>query len=256
MACTCTRTLAVLNCSVSSINSINVTLIIYGLTNPTVASSSPWQIQIYAATAILISSESSSIQFNAPCGTNCRDCVNSSSCLSCYSNALVNNAPYLSMTSNQCVTSCGSSEFLQGTICYKCNSACLTCSVFSDNCTSCASGAFLYSGACISACPSDYYPSGQTCLACINHCATCNSSTICITCSNSYILQSDFSCQATCPSGQFNKSNACTVCPSNCLTCDSMGCLTCATSFLLTTFSNPSCVSACPTDTYISGSIC
>jgi hypothetical protein len=44
-----------LNCTVSFISSQNATIIIEGLTNPVVATSSFWQVNIFAASSILIS---------------------------------------------------------------------------------------------------------------------------------------------------------------------------------------------------------
>lgn len=197
--------------------------------------------------------------FNAPCGTNCRDCINSTSCLSCYANPLVNSAPFLSQTTNLCVNACSADEYLQGSICYGCHSACLTCSVSAANCTACSVGTFLYSGNCLASCPNGYYSSAQTCLACVNNCATCSSPTACITCATGYILQTNSSCRNSCPSAQYNRSNACTACPSNCQACTPSGCLTCSAPFLLTTtFTFPVCVGSCPTSTYISAnsSVC
>jgi proprotein convertase subtilisin/kexin type 5 len=251
--CACILTGYSLNCSVSFISSINSTLIILGLTNPTSASSSYWNISIYAGSAILISSDSSSNQFIAACGTNCRDCINSTYCKSCYSNPSINNQTYLNQLNNQCINTCNSTgQYLVGSICYSCNSSCLSCSLFSSNCTSCPTGSSLYGGSCLAQCPDSYYSSSQTCVACINNCLTCTSASACLTCSTNYVLQSNSTCLLTCPSGQYNSSNVCTICSTNCLTCDVNGCLTCTTPYLLTGFTYPTCVLACPTNAYIS----
>jgi hypothetical protein len=57
ISCTCNVVGRVINCSsITAISSNNVTLIVRGLTNPAVASSPFWAIEVYALNAILISS--------------------------------------------------------------------------------------------------------------------------------------------------------------------------------------------------------
>ena len=127
-----------LNLTLSNIISSNVTIYIEGLTNPVVTSSSTWSLSALTSTDASIAVGASSNLFTAVCGSNCKECLNTSSCLSCYSNPLVNSLSLLDNSTKTCINACNSSQFLQGGICYSCNTACLTCDLYSSNCTSCS----------------------------------------------------------------------------------------------------------------------
>lgn len=242
-----------LTLTITSISAANVTIVVQGITNPTVATSTAWQVSFYTATSILIGSESSLNKFSAVCGTTCRDCVNTTYCLSCYSSPFL--LTLLDTSTHLCVASCGSGQFKQASSCYPCNSSCLACDLFAENCTSCSPG-FLLAGSCVTLCPDYYFGSGNNCAACSNNCAACSSALICLSCANGYILQNNATCLLVCPPGQYNFSNVCSPCPTNCQTCGVSGCVTCAATFYLTPFTYAACVSSCPTGTYISFSSC
>lgn len=153
-----------LNISIIGVNALNCTFILMGLVNPVTSPSSFWQLNAYTATSILIATSSSNSKFTALCGSVCKWCINTTYCLTCYNNTLVNSLSYLKNSSSLCVASCVSTEFLYNSICYSCSSNCLTCSIFASNCTSCNGGLYILNNTCISLCPSGYYTSGVTCI--------------------------------------------------------------------------------------------
>jgi len=179
--------------------------------------------------------------------------VNSSYCLSCYNNILVNSLTLLDYPSHTCIAPpCNSNTFLKGSVCYACNSSCLTCSVFESNCTTCVSTSSLLNQTCYATCPDGYYSSGGNCLVCANNCKTCSSAVFCFTCASGFLLLADNTCGVSCLGAMYNYSNVCVSCPTKCLTCNQNGCLTCISPNYLCQISSIVCISACPLNYYIS----
>jgi hypothetical protein len=246
-----------LNLTISSVAAQRVTLMLEGATNPVSPSSSSWSIQSYNGAYSLIAQSSASVVFSAPCGTTCRDCLNTTYCLNCYSNPLVNSLPKLDYSLRTCISACSSSQYLVNEICFSCSGSCLTCALTSDNCTSCSSS-YLLGTQCLPACPEGYYSTSTLCLICNNNCLVCNSSSVCLNCQPGYLLQSNSSCLPSCPSGEYNMSNTCTSCPGNCTSCNESGCTACSPSYLLCNVGAVVCLLSCPQGYYLSlnGSWC
>jgi len=237
----------ILNISVLSINSLSPTICIWGLTNPTVTTSSSWSLAAYSSSTGQVASSSNSVIFSAACGSLCKDCAGVGVCLSCYSII-----PYLDVSAKTCVASCSASQYLINSTCYNCNSSCLTCSLTGSNCTSCSSSSFLLNSICYSSCPAGFYAFSSNCNPCINNCYTCTNAIICLSCTSGFVLTNSACSSSSCLSGFYNLSGVCTACPTNCSTCDSSGCLTCTNSTYLTLLAVPTCLYICPLSYFIS----
>ena len=207
------------------------------MTNPVSVASSAWVLSVSNLAGVPMAAGTTTNQFLAVCGATCRDCTNSSFCLSCYNNPSVNNLIYLDAGANTCVSACGSNQYLLNNHCYDCNAACNTCSLFPSNCTSCNSSMFLHSQTCISACPDGYYQVSTSCIACTSPCLTCSSAAACSSCLSGFVLLSNGTCETACLSSEFNYSGVCTACPANCSSCSSSGCSSCSSGNFL--FSTP-----------------
>lgn len=187
--------------------------------------------------------------FTIICQPECLTCSlgDTSKCLSCYNNTLVNSLKFYDTVAFTCRAACLTTHFQAGYTCYPCDPNCATCINDSKICNSCSGSNFLYTNKCVTSCPTTLYPNNFLCNACQPPCLTCNSLNNCLYCVAGKLLRSDGSCQATCLSGTYNKSNICTSCPSNCALCDPFGCSSCLATFYL--IANK-CVSQCPYSYY------
>ena len=118
---------------------------------------------------------------------------------------------------NQCLLSCPTGSFKEGSICQNCTFPCATCINTSINCLSCSSPTVFYQNSCIGSCPDSTYNSSGNCVSCMSTCLTCSTGTTCNTCTGSLYFHSNV-CLATCPAGTFSNilTNQCTSCTSPC----------------------------------------
>jgi hypothetical protein len=200
------------------------------------------------------------------CVSNCLTCFSETACRTCQ--------PGFYYYSNlSCLGSCSTSSgyFLSSaggiTYCLACFDAaqCLVCLNSSSNgCSKCAQGV-LQQGECVFGCSlaNTYLAPDSTCTSCdlsCNGCAGAGNGN-CLSCSYNYYNSSNY-CVTSCPNGTvaIPISRAC-GCEGNCLTCagSSSYCLSCGLN--TTTGASQwaylgSCVSACPSYSYRSGSEC
>jgi hypothetical protein len=244
-----------LNLSLSNLAAPNVSIIISGLSNPTVAASSVWSLGVYSGGGIPMATGSSLSQFSAICGSVCRECANASYCLSCYSNPAVNSLSFLDVSAHSCVAACSSTQFAQGSLCYPCSTPCLSCSLMASNCTSCSSSALLWNTTCLALCPNTTFNSSGACAPCSNNCHACTSPATCSSCASGFLLQSNGSCSSSCPLGEYNYSSTCTLCGANCTACSESGCFACVGGNYLVQAAVVVCLGECPQGTYLSANL-
>ncbi len=196
------------------------------------------------------------------CGNNCYTCFNSTACRSCISN-------YYYYQNYSCLATCPTSSgyYITGGYCLRCydTAYCLSCSSSNINgCTSCSGGLVLQQGTCVSSCTiANTYLSGDgMCMSCDSGCYGCTGAGngACQVCNYGYFNSSGY-CVSQCPTGSaaILSTQSC-GCDSPCITCQdsSTYCLSCNTS----SSGSPqfayygSCLSSCPSYSYLSGTQC
>ncbi len=162
------------------------------------------------------------------CSSPCSQCSGSSTtCTSCSSGTLVGNS---------CIESCPSGQFLSNSGCEDCTYPCYTCSGSSTSCTSCEGENYFYDGAC-GPCPTHMYASGGNCYECDSTCATCSAiSTQCLSCFSAFVLDA--------------QNHVCLHCSYPCDTCEG-SVNACATCFPGYDLYESTCVTSCPSGTYL-----
>jgi len=167
------------------------------------------------------------------------------------------------LINGQCLAQCPVNTVQSGSSCWSCPLNCATC-IVSGNISSCTVCAVPYilspsTNQCILSCADLYSNTTSYYLSSIGQCQPCTLSnciacvlvaavTQCQTCASNAFFYLGF-CYSTCPNGTYPNSNSCLVCPTNCVSCSSSGCIQCSTGFILL---NGACVTACPTNTYLS----
>lgn len=157
------------------------------------------------------------------CNTTCKTCQTTLSyCTSCNSPQFLQN--------NQCVNSCSSGFFVNGTNCAACVANCSSCT--SSSCSACGNGMYLYDNTCYSSCPpftTNRTVSGVlTCFTCGSGCTNCLDSSNCLNCTSGMIPQLN------------STSRICVF--------------SCGTDFVL--INNAYCGLSCPGDTTNVGGVC
>lgn len=192
-----------------------------------------------------------------PLSQACLSC--SSSCLKCEYTASNCTAcsPGLFLEEYRCISGCSQGFYLSaGNICRKCSSSCLLCQTNPYNCTQCLNQSFVLTNSrCLQHCSEAQFlnPNDNSCSPCPQGCLNCLNTSYCLSCTTNYYLNYNHSCSATCLSSFFPFAGLCRQCPYPCLTCsNSRTCLSCLSGFLF----SGSCLSSCPTSTYLSNSQC
>lgn len=190
-----------------------------------------------------------------PCTSPCATCVTTTTqCLSC-----VQLSTSLFLSGYFCVSTCPSGTYANSSTytCATCTSPCATCSS-SMICLSCIASYFLYLGTCNTSCPIGYVGVISSCQPCATGCKTCqNTVNYCTACqANYYLMVSASECIQTCPTGLFADatSGTCIGCSSPCLTCSgsTSNCTSCTSGYVY----QGTCVSTCPSATYLFNSQC
>lgn len=171
--------------------------------------------------------------------TSCKKCPANSTCTGKGNSDFKCNAGYKQNDNKDaCISTCTSSQYLDGSTCKNCPDKCSACSS-STSCSSCKSGNFL---------------SGSTCYACPSNYATCSGSTL--TCKSGYYKQGGIYCSQcpanstscsgstfSCKTGYYKDASSCPACSEGCSACTSgTECKTCKDGYFL---SNGSC-KTCP----------
>lgn len=185
------------------------------------------------------------------CTGYCLTCSNSTYCLSCTSNFLLNGA---------CVAAnlCPARQYadMSTLSCKSCSAICLTCNYKSSLCTSCfvnSSFPYLLDGNCLANCPLVYYYASLvtgSCQQCAIPCSTCSDAITCLSCLDGYIYSSG-KCSGSCQAGSYFSGidTGCLACQVNCLVCTvNTFCQICFSSYYIyvTSAGNNQCVKPCP----------
>lgn len=196
------------------------------------------------------------------CSGNCYTCFNSTACRSCLTG-------YYYYQNYSCLSTCPTSNgyYSSNGYCFRCydTTYCASCDNSSINaCTACSGGLALQQGICVSGCTiaNTYLSSSATCEPCNAACNGCTGagSGACTLCNYGYYTSGGY-CVSQCPTGTaaIISSQSC-GCDAPCITCNSSStyCLSCREDSLgsarLAYFG--SCVSSCPSYSYLSGVQC
>lgn len=174
-----------------------------------------------------------------PCGSACKECINSETCYVCENEGLV-------LHNGKCISSCPLGYTRVGNNCVSCkDSNCLVCAPGSvDYCVYCSNG-YLLDGDCKNKCPVGYYANEEErrCKKCDEKCITCTSKDKCTLCKNEFNLL-DGKCLNECPKGTYSFNGKCESCLiDNCDACH------------VNSKGNKEC-SQCSEGFYLLGSIC
>lgn len=188
------------------------------------------------------------------CHVDCLNCSGplSNNCLNCPSGSFID-------SSNSCVSSCKTTEYLDESIgCVACASQCATCSGANDFCLKCADGNFFISeNVCAESCPDETFLTkdslgNDVCLACDKSCKSCETSAnICLKCADNYYSYSNelSKCANVAETGYFINltTELIEVCDSSCTKCEgsSTNCVGCPKYEI-----NGLCYDACPSGYY------
>lgn len=121
-----------------------------------------------------------------------------------------------------------------------------------------------YDNTCVAICPSGYINISNICVSCSPECKACtNLIDNCTSCSQGYLFYKNNSdninqCLLACLPATYALSATCQTCQSPCLTCvnTSTSCLSCLGLFYSLVNNGLSCVSVCPSNSYVYNSNC
>jgi hypothetical protein len=140
-----------------------------------------------------------------PCLTNCKKCLNSTTCIGCNNGYVRQN--------NQCQNQCNIGYYPKTlndsvVLCKECTAGCTKC-LSEETCLECFNGRFLWNQSCGDSCPIRTHKSNHVCKPCPNNCEVCESSIECSQCSKDYVVDFDGKCVQNCSQGSYITNNHC-----------------------------------------------
>ncbi|CAG9311880.1 unnamed protein product [Blepharisma stoltei] len=159
----------------------------------------------------------SSIALNATIDSECSSCSD-----------LISFKFIISYDEDDCIPSCNSGEFYNGTQCEACGELCASC-ISKENCTVCEDPINMKidsenPGNCF--CKDGTFYNGATCESCKPLCEVCAEDGSCLKCNGLHLILKDGMCE--CESGYYLANGICTQCGLFCKECSNNGtCITC-----------------------------
>ena len=204
------------------------------------------------------------------CQGNCTTCQgNLEKCTSCPSD--------LVLFEGKCVEKCPGNSFLEGSACVLCKYPCEKCEKSENFCLGCLDGlknevkhgkcvdycevgTFLLETMCLEQCPNEYFIAGSICSRCEDGCSLCLSLLECLKCAEGYFYYNK-TCIKSCPASYYTglKTMKCEACSKVCFECkgpSNFDCISCKNQYLYTYNEGSTCVSACPSSTFIFNNTC
>jgi proprotein convertase subtilisin/kexin type 5 len=219
-------------------------LTIRNIISPSLSPSTSISLSTYSSLGHLID-QNSIMVWTIACQLPCRTCqpLNTSACLSCYSNlSLVTNEIYYFGGNHSCVSDCGLLYYKNTSTnaCEACSALCGNCYNYSF-CTSCPANQYLLlsNSTCYSLCPRGYFAQATQCIACTAGltCYACSDELTCSSCMGKFYYQ--LQCLPNCPIGITTPNTTlwiCQACPVNCSYCvlsnSSVVCTSCSSGLL------------------------
>ena len=188
------------------------------------------------------------------CESNCKKCLDETTCIDCNSDKVEFN--------NDCLDNCYNNYVNVNGHCTQCSqSNCDVCTPENLNvCVKCKEGYLNDNGNCVLTCgPYRYYNYNEMkCSECLPGCINCDNNNSCKNCDNGLYLYLNNACIDSCPDTYYANTltNKCEKCTGvTCKTCSSTNpniCLTCPEGELLITYENGlnECVTSCPPTYY------
>jgi len=172
-------------------------------------------------------------------------------CASCTSSNCVRCKNPLILAGNKCITECEEGTYNNnGLSCECCSNFCEKCDSF-DNCLKCEAGKYLTDGKCLDGCPAEYVQKGEKCVKCQTdeNCLKCDvNDPKTCTVCKDNFVLLENLCLESCPPGYYAFNGECYKCNDNCLTCENS--TQCQRCKTDFYLNNDRCVSECPVGHY------